>query len=87
MYGVVRESAKTCQRLSRREDLGNGELTRQIGPFYKVGSYDAHQASHANQAAQSEDARQHELLTCFKIQPPDHIQRHTQHDNVKCHIR
>ncbi len=56
--------------------FGDNELTWQIGPLYQVDSYDAHQASHADQAAQREDAGQHEFLTCFEFQPPDHVQRH-----------
>lgn len=63
------------------------KLTRQIGTLYQVGRYDAHQASHANQAAQSKDAGQHELLTCFKFQSPNHVQRHAKNYNIKCHVR
>ena len=63
------------------------DLTWQISSFDQVDSNDAHQASHADQATQSKDARQHKLLACFKLQPPDHIQRHTQNDDIKCHVR
>lgn len=67
--------------------VGNPELTRQIGTFYQVDGYDAHQASHANQATQSEDGRQHQFLTCLQLQSPDHVQWHTQNDNIKRHVR
>lgn len=66
--------------------MDRGALTWQIGPFYQLDSYDAHQAGHADQATQSEDAGQHELLTCFELQPPDHVQWHTQDDDIKCHV-
>lgn len=87
MYGVVKESAINMSMACQVIQFRDRELTRQIGPLDQVGSYDAHQAGHANQAAQSEDARQHELLTCFKLQPPNHVQGHTQNNNIKCHVR
>lgn len=62
------------------------KLTWQIGTLYQVGRYDAHQASHADQAAQSKDAGQHELLTCFKFQSPNHVQRHAKNYDIKCHV-
>ena len=76
MYGVVRESSLKMSMVCSLQS-GDPELTWQIRPFYQVDGNDTHQASHADQAAQSEDARQHELLTGLKLQPPDHEQRHT----------
>ena len=75
-------SAGCCEK--RSDDR---KLTWKISSFYQVNSYDAHQAGNANQAAQSEDAGQHELLACFKFQPPDHVQWHTEDDDIKSHIR
>ena len=86
MYGVVKESARNLSIAGPEVESEDRELTRQISAFDQVDSNDAHQASHADQAAQGKDARQHELLTCFKLQPPDHVQWHTQDDNVKCHV-
>ena len=86
----VRRRQRVCNK--RVNDLPGGSfgdrgLTGQIDPLDEVRGNDAHQACHAHQAPQSEDARQHELLACFELQPPDHVQRHAQNDNIKCHVR
>lgn len=72
MYGVVKESVTDTLVACAQIQWEYRELTRQIGTFYQIDSNDAHQASHADQATQSKDAGQHELLTCFKFQPPYH---------------